>query len=37
MNEELFSGDTVTMDRFRWGIEALLNGINPESSHQGSC
>lgn len=28
LNEELFSGDTVIMERFRWGIEVILQGLN---------
>ncbi len=27
LSEELFSGDTVVMERFRWGLEVLLQGI----------
>ncbi len=27
LKEELFSGDTVSKERFYWGIEVILNGI----------
>jgi len=27
LNEELFSGETIVMDRFQWGLEVLLQGI----------
>jgi AcrR family transcriptional regulator len=32
LNEELFSGEAVIMDRFRWGLEVMLRGINLDNS-----
>lgn len=30
LKEEMFAGDTVSMERFRWGIEVILYGIQQE-------
>ncbi|WP_249308788.1 hypothetical protein [Lederbergia citrea] len=27
LKEEMFAGDTVSMERFRWGLEVILHGI----------
>lgn len=27
LGEEMFSGDTKSMERFQWGLEVLLHGI----------
>lgn len=30
LKEEMFAGDTVSMERFRWGIEVILYGVQQE-------
>jgi AcrR family transcriptional regulator len=32
LNEELFSGGADVMDRFQWGLEVMLRGINLDNS-----
>ncbi|MBY0185657.1 TetR/AcrR family transcriptional regulator [Bacillus aerophilus] len=32
VKEEMFAGDTVSMERFRWGIDVILYGIQQEDN-----
>lgn len=32
LKEEMFAGDPVSMERFRWGIDVILYGIQKESN-----
>jgi AcrR family transcriptional regulator len=34
LNEELFSGEHVIMERFRWGLEVMLQGIKMDNNEE---